>query len=239
MPAQPTGAPAPRDGRIPATSAAGCETRDFSLYVHIPFCSVRCGYCDFNTYATEDFGDGIGLGTYADDAIAEILFAARTLEASGVAKRPMHTVFFGGGTPTKLPARDLVRILHAAIDVFGLVEGAEVTTEANPDSVTREDLQTLKDGGFTRVSFGMQSVVPEVLQVLDRTHTPSNVPKVVAWAKEVGLQVSVDLIYGSPGETLHQWERSVRAAISYEPDHISAYSLIVEDGTKLAAQIRR
>ncbi|MBS6434618.1 MAG: radical SAM protein, partial [Rothia mucilaginosa] len=182
MPAQPTGDPAPRDGRIPATSAAGCETRDFSLYVHIPFCSVRCGYCDFNTYATEDFGDGIGLGTYADDAIAEILFAARTLEASGVAKRPMHTVFFGGGTPTKLPARDLVRILQAAIDVFGLVEGAEVTTEANPDSVTREDLQTLKDGGFTRVSFGMQSVVPEVLKVLDRTHTPSNVPKVVAWA---------------------------------------------------------
>lgn len=239
MPAQPTGDPAPRDGRIPATSAAGCENRDFSLYVHIPFCSVRCGYCDFNTYATEDFGDGIGLGTYADDAIAEILFAARTLEASGVAKRPMHTVFFGGGTPTKLPARDLVRILQAAIDVFGLVEGAEVTTEANPDSVTFEDLQTLKDGGFTRVSFGMQSVVPEVLQVLDRTHTPSNVPKVVAWAKEVGLQVSVDLIYGSPGETLHQWERSVRAAISYEPDHISAYSLIVEDGTKLAAQIRR
>ena len=94
MPAQPTGAPAPSDGRIPATSAAGCETRDFSLYVHIPFCSVRCGYCDFNTYATEDFGDGIGLGTYADDAIAEILFAARTLETSGVAKRPMHTVFF-------------------------------------------------------------------------------------------------------------------------------------------------
>ncbi|MBF1660711.1 MAG: coproporphyrinogen III oxidase, partial [Rothia mucilaginosa] len=119
MPAQPTGDPVPRDGRIPATSAAGCETRDFSLYVHIPFCSVRCGYCDFNTYATEDFGDGIGLGTYADDAIAEILFAARTLEASGVAKRPMHTVFFGGGTPTKLPARDLVRILQAAIDVFG------------------------------------------------------------------------------------------------------------------------
>lgn len=239
MPAQPTGAPAPRDGRIPATSAAGCETRDFSLYVHIPFCSVRCGYCDFNTYATEDFGNGIGLGTYADDAIAEILFAARTLETSGVAKRPMHTVFFGGGTPTKLPARDLVRILQAAIDVFGIVEGAEVTTEANPDSVTLEDLQTLKDGGFTRVSFGMQSVVPEVLQVLDRTHTPSNVPKVVAWAKEVGLQVSVDLIYGSPGESLQQWERSVRAVISYKPDHISAYSLIVEDGTKLAAQIRR
>ena len=238
-PAQPVGAPAPRDGRIPASCAHGCQNRDFSLYVHIPFCSVRCGYCDFNTYATEDFGDGIGLGTYADDAVAEIFFAARTLEASGVVKRPLHTVFFGGGTPTKLPAYDLVRILRTAIDIFGIEDGAEVTTEANPDSVTYEDLQTLKDGGFTRVSFGMQSVVPEVLKVLDRTHTPENVPKVVAWARDIGLQVSIDLIYGSPSETLEQWEQSVQAAISYQPDHISAYSLIVEDGTKLAAQIRR
>ena len=238
-PAQPVGAPAPRDGRIPASCAHGCQNRDFSLYVHIPFCSVRCGYCDFNTYATEDFGDGIGLGAYADDATAEIFFAARTLEASGVVKRPLHTVFFGGGTPTKLPAYDLVRILRTAIDIFGIEDGAEVTTEANPDSVTYEDLQTLKDGGFTRVSFGMQSVVPEVLKVLDRTHTPENVPKVVAWARDIGLQVSIDLIYGSPSETLEQWEQSVQAAISYQPDHISAYSLIVEDGTKLAAQIRR
>ena len=238
-PAQPAGAPAPRDGRIPASCAHGCQNRDFSLYVHIPFCSVRCGYCDFNTYATEDFGDGIGLGAYADDATAEIFFAARTLEASGVVKRPLHTVFFGGGTPTKLPAYDLVRILRTAIDIFGIEDGAEVTTEANPDSVTYEDLQTLKDGGFTRVSFGMQSVVPEVLKVLDRTHTPENVPKVVAWARDIGLQVSIDLIYGSPSETLEQWEQSVQAAISYQPDHISAYSLIVEDGTKLAAQIRR
>lgn len=238
-PVQPTGTPAPLDGCIPESSASGCEGRDFSLYVHIPFCSVRCGYCDFNTYATEDFGDGIGLGTYADDAIAEIFFAAHTLEASGVVKRPLHTVFFGGGTPTKLPAQDLVRILQAAADVFGITEGAEITTEANPDSVTYEDLQTLKNGGFTRVSFGMQSVVPEVLRTLDRTHTPANVPKAVAWARDIGLQVSVDLIYGSPGETLEQWEQSVRAAISYQPDHISAYSLIVEDGTKLAAQIRR
>ena len=238
-PAQPVGAPAPRDGRIPASCAHACQNRDFSLYVHIPFCSVRCGYCDFNTYATEDFGDGIGLGAYADDATAEIFFAARTLEASGVVKRPLHTVFFGGGTPTKLPAYDLVRILRTAIDIFGIEDDAEVTTEANPDSVTYEDLQTLKDGGFTRVSFGMQSVVPEVLKVLDRTHTPENVPKVVAWARDIGLQVSIDLIYGSPSETLEQWEQSVQAAISYQPDHISAYSLIVEDGTKLAAQIRR
>lgn len=239
MPAQPSGGSAPADGVLPLDSARGTAVRDFSLYVHIPFCSVRCGYCDFNTYAAEDFGDGIGLSTYADDAIAEILFAARTLEASGVARRKLHTVFFGGGTPTKLPAAELVRILEAAVDIFGMQPGAEVTTEANPDSVTLQDLQTLKDGGFTRVSFGMQSVVPQVLAVLDRTHTPANVPKVVDWARQVGLEVSVDLIYGSPTETLQQWERSVDAAITYNPDHISAYSLIVEEGTKLAAQIRR
>ena len=239
MPAQPLGAPAPLDGRIPVDSAVHGVERDFSLYVHVPFCSVRCGYCDFNTYATEDFGNGVGLGTYAEDAIAELRFARQVLRESGVADRPLYSVFFGGGTPTKLPATDLVKILREAVELFGVEEGAEVTTEANPDSVTREDLETLKAGGFTRVSFGMQSVVPEVLEVLDRTHTPANVPKVVAWAKEVGLQVSVDLIYGSPGESLSQWEQSVRAAVSYAPDHISAYSLIVEEGTKLAAQIRR
>ena len=239
MPAQPLGAPAPLDGRIPVDSAVHGVERDFSLYVHVPFCSVRCGYCDFNTYATEDFGNGVGLGTYAEDAIAELRFARQVLRESGVADRPLYSVFFGGGTPTKLPAADLVKILREAVELFGVEEGAEVTTEANPDSVTREDLETLKAGGFTRVSFGMQSVVPEVLEVLDRTHTPANVPKVVAWAKEVGLQVSVDLIYGSPGESLAQWEQSVRAAVSYAPDHISAYSLIVEEGTKLAAQIRR
>ncbi|MDY3049324.1 MAG: radical SAM family heme chaperone HemW [Rothia sp. (in: high G+C Gram-positive bacteria)] len=239
MPAQPLGAPAPLDGRIPADSAVLGLERDFSLYVHVPFCSVRCGYCDFNTYATEDFGSGVGLSTYANDAIAELRFARQVMRQSGLPERPLYSVFFGGGTPTKLPATDLVKILREAVELFGLEEGAEVTTEANPDSVTREDLFALKAGGFSRVSFGMQSVVPEVLKVLDRTHTPANVPKVVAWAKEAGLQVSLDLIYGSPGESLEQWEQSLRAAISYEPDHISAYSLIVEEGTKLAAQIGR
>lgn len=239
MPAQPLGAPAPLDGRIPAGSAVECKERDFSLYIHVPFCSVRCGYCDFNTYATDDFGNGVGLGSYAQDAVAELEFAQRVLRDSGVPDRPLYSIFFGGGTPTKLPAADLVTILQSATELFGLQKGAEVTTEANPDSVTRDDLFELRAGGFTRVSFGMQSVIPSVLEVLDRTHTPANVPKVVQWAKEAGLQVSVDLIYGTPGETLEQWRESAQAAVSYQPDHISAYSLIIEEGTKLAAQIRR
>ena len=161
------------------------------------------------------------------------------LKNSGLPARPLSTVFFGGGTPTLLPAGDLARILTAAIGAWGLAPGAEVTTEANPDSVTPESLQLLADAGFTRVSFGMQSAVPHVLKVLDRTHTPSRVPQAVRWAREAGLAVSLDLIYGTPGESLADWRYSLETALSYAPDHISAYALIVEDGTKLAAQIRR
>ncbi|WP_085529524.1 radical SAM family heme chaperone HemW [Kocuria massiliensis] len=238
-PAQPTGDPAPRDGRLPESVLKNASGRTFSLYVHVPYCSIRCGYCDFNTYATDDFGDGVGRLTYAQDALRELDIARSILEASGVAPRPMHSVFFGGGTPTRIPTEDLVAIFQRAQEVFGLEDGAEVTTEANPDSVELEDLQALKEAGFTRVSFGMQSAVPRILSILDRTHEPSNVPKVVEWAKQVGLEVSVDLISGAPGETLEEWRTSVEAAISYRPDHISAYSLIVEPGTKLASQIAR
>jgi putative oxygen-independent coproporphyrinogen III oxidase len=156
-----------------------------------------------------------------------------------VTVRPLHSVFFGGGTPTLLPAADLAGILAQARDTFGLADGAEVTVEANPDSVTPGSLRVLADAGVTRVSFGMQSAVPHVLAVLDRTHDPDNVPRAVAWAREAGLGVSVDLIYGAPGESLADWEHSVRTAVGYAPDHVSAYSLIIEDGTKLAARTRR
>jgi oxygen-independent coproporphyrinogen-3 oxidase len=200
---------------------------------------VRCGYCDFNTYTATELGGGASQDAYADTAVAEVDFAGRALKASGLPERRLSTVFFGGGTPTLLPAGDLARILAAAIETWGLEPGAEVTTEANPDSVTPESLQLLADAGFTRVSFGMQSAVPHVLKVLDRTHTPSRVPQVVQWAREAGLAVSLDLIYGTPGESLEDWRYSLETALSYGPDHISAYALIVEEGTKLAAQIRR
>jgi oxygen-independent coproporphyrinogen-3 oxidase len=148
-------------------------------------------------------------------------------------------VFFGGGTPTLLPVTDLTAMLHAVVVTWGLEPGAEVTTEANPDSVDREYLFALRDAGFTRVSFGMQSAVPHVLATLERTHDPSRIPLVVEWAREAGLQVSLDLIYGTPGESLEDWDASLDQALAQHPDHISAYALIVEDGTKLAAQIRR
>ncbi|HEY8295172.1 MAG TPA: radical SAM family heme chaperone HemW [Micrococcaceae bacterium] len=237
--ALPLGDPAPADGVLPAQAADGARDRRFGLYTHIPFCAVRCGYCDFNTYTATELGGGASQDAYAATARSELDFAARALAASGVPARPLSTVFFGGGTPTLLPAGDLTAILAAAVGHWGLVPGAEVTTEANPDSVTAASLRELAAGGFTRVSFGMQSAVPHVLKVLDRTHDPARVPQAVQWARDAGLKVSVDLIYGTPGESMADWETSLEAALSYAPDHVSAYALIVEDGTRLAARIRR
>lgn len=235
----PDGDPAPDNGLLPGHVQQGATERNFGLYIHIPFCAVRCGYCDFNTYTATELGPGASQDDYAGTAMAELDFAARVLDQSGLPQRPLQTVFFGGGTPTLLPTDDLAALLERADSLWPLARDAEVTTEANPDSVTEASLQRLADAGFTRVSFGMQSAVPHVLKVLDRTHTPERVPEAVRWARNAGLEVSLDLIYGTPGETMDDWEESLSAALSCEPDHVSAYSLIIEDGTKLAAQMRR
>jgi oxygen-independent coproporphyrinogen-3 oxidase len=198
---------------------------------------VRCGYCDFNTYTADELGEGATRASYADTAIAEIALAARSF---GDAVPRVDTVFVGGGTPTQLPSGDLVRMLDAARERFGLSAGAEVTTEANPDSVTPASLAELRAGGFTRISFGMQSAVPHVLATLDRTHDPARVPDAVRWARAAGFeQLSVDLIYGAPGESMDDWRRSVEAALALEPDHVSAYALIVEPGTAFARKVAR
>jgi oxygen-independent coproporphyrinogen-3 oxidase len=231
----PDGEPVPADGSLPAAALQTLGHRQFGVYVHVPFCRVRCGYCDFNTYTATELGGGASQDSYADTAIREIELEADVLPGAPA----VETVFFGGGTPTLLPAADLVRVLDAIRRRFGLTDDVEVTTEANPDSVTPESLAELRAGGFTRISFGMQSAVPSVLAVLDRTHDPERVPQVVAWAREAGFdQLSLDLIYGTPGETLADWRRSVVGALACEPDHVSAYSLIVEDGTALARQVR-
>src|SRR6476661_5415110 len=233
----PEGDPAPADGALPARALATLAERPFGVYLHVPFCSVRCGYCDFNTYTLTELGaDGASVATYADAALAELDLAAKVL---GGRAPQVQTVFVGGGTPTMLAAADLVRVLHGIRERFGLAPGAEVTTEANPDSVTPEALATLAEGGFTRVSLGMQSAVPHVLRTLERTHDPANVARAVDAARSAGLQVSLDLIYGTPGESLEDWRTSLRTATDLEPDHVSAYALVVEEGTKLAAQVRR
>ncbi|MDQ0612609.1 putative oxygen-independent coproporphyrinogen III oxidase [Microbacterium sp. W4I4] len=232
----PLGDPAPADGLLPSNLDIDA-TVPFSAYLHVPFCRVRCGYCDFNTYTATELR-GARQDQYADTLIREIELARGVLDAAG-ALRPMDTVFFGGGTPTLLPAGDLARMLHAASDAFGIRDGAEVTVEANPDTVTPEVVETLLQAGVNRLSIGMQSAVPHVLAALDRTHRPENVDTAVAAARAAGLDVSVDLIYGAPGESLADWEQSLDIALALEPDHISAYALIIEDGTKLARQIRR
>ncbi len=224
---------------MPPSAAIGAGERAFGVYLHVPFCAVRCGYCDFNTYTATELGGGASQAAYAGTAVRELDLAAAVLDRAGLPRRPASTVFIGGGTPTLLPSADLRLLLDGVRGNVGLGAGAEVTVEANPDSVTPASLAELAAGGVTRVSFGMQSDVGHVLAVLDRTHDPRRIPDVVAWARAAGLAVSLDLIYGTPGESLDDWRRSVDAALACGPDHLSAYALIVEDGTKLAARVRR
>jgi putative oxygen-independent coproporphyrinogen III oxidase len=232
----PDGDPAPTDGTLPASALDLLGKRPFGVYLHVPFCAVRCGYCDFNTYTSSELGGGADQAAFAGTALGELELAAKVL---GDAAPVASTVFVGGGTPTVLDAGDLGRMLQGVRDTFGLAPDAEVTTEANPDSVTPRSLDALREAGFTRVSFGMQSAVPHVLATLDRTHDPRRVPDVVRWARAAGLDVSLDLIYGTPGESLADWRTSLEAALECRPDHVSAYALVVESGTRMAAQVRR
>ena len=237
MASLPDGDPAPPDGLLPASARDNAEA-DFGIYVHIPFCRVRCGYCDFNTYTATDM-PGVAQAEYGSIAENEIAFAQHVLDASGVPARPVSTLFFGGGTPTLLPPGHLASLIRRISETWGIAPGAEITVEANPDTVDEDSLRELRDAGVTRVSFGVQSFVPRVLSLLDRTHNPEAVPQVVDAARRVGLSVSIDLIYGSPGETEDEWARTLRDAIALQPDHISAYSLIVEPGTALARRVER
>jgi len=239
--ALPEGEPVPMDGSLPVSAG----DRPFGWYVHVPYCATRCGYCDFNTYALgsattgaepEVTGDG-GPQSWAAAARAEVDLARSVL---GERTPSASTVFFGGGTPTLLPVADLADVLDAIGQSFGFTEDVEITIEANPESVTPESLRDLRRAGFNRLSLGMQSANRDVLTVLDRHHTPGRVAEVVGWARDAGFaQLSLDLIYGTPGETLSQWQDTVRTAVSLAPDHLSAYSLIVEPGTRLAARVAR
>jgi len=210
-----------------------------AFYVHIPYCVRRCGYCDFNTYTpgelsiTNDFS--LTSRSYIDLLLREIEYAHEISPATVV-----PTIFFGGGTPTLMESKDLGRVIASIGSHFELAKDAEITTEANPDTVTREKLSDLRAAGFNRISFGMQSAVPHVLAALDRTHNPENVVKATTWAREVGFEeVSVDLIYGTAGESMADWETTLDTALSLPITHISAYALIVESGTKLGAQVKR
>ncbi len=234
----PEGEPAPADGVLPPSSRDAWGGAPFGVYVHVPFCTTRCGYCDFNTYTAVELGEQAGdRDGFAHHLISELGLARRVLGRRDV---PVATVFFGGGTPTLLTSGTLGRVVRAIDGEFGLAPDAEVTVEANPDSVTPGSLAQLRGSGFTRISFGMQSASPHVLAVLDRTHTPGRALSAVEWARHAGFDhVSLDLIYGTPGETLADWQRTVEVALGSGVDHISAYALIVEPGTRLARRVRR
>lgn len=234
----PQGELPPDDGSLPSQVLEGSLDRDFGLYLHVPFCTVRCGYCDFNTYTQSDM-PGIALGDYHRLATSEIAWAGEVLDRAGLQARPVNTVFFGGGTPSLLDPDVIIEILDAVRTQWGLAPDAEVTMEANPDSISRDRLGDLVKGGVTRFSVGMQSARPEVLKILDRTHDPAKVPEVVAAIRDASAQVSVDVIYGSPGETIDMWEETLDQVVALGVDHVSAYSLIVEPGTALARKISR
>jgi putative oxygen-independent coproporphyrinogen III oxidase len=234
----PVGEPPPDDGSLPVQVAEGAHDRAFGLYIHVPFCTLRCGYCDFNTYTQADM-PGVSIGEYHRLAISEMAWAGGILDRAGLPARPVSTVFFGGGTPSLLDADVIIETLESVRSLWGLADGAEVTMEANPDSLNLDRLSDLVAGGVTRVSVGMQSATPGVLAVLDRTHDPAKVPDVVAAIKDASAQVSVDVIYGSPGETVEMWQETLDQVVSLGVDHVSAYSLIVEPSTALARKISR
>lgn len=209
----------------------------FEVYIHVPFCMRRCGYCDFNTYTAIDMGAGASRGNYANMVIREMAIVRDWQERHGIVEPPADTVFFGGGTPTILKAADLVAMLDAVRETWGIADNAEITTEANPDTVNADYVRELADGGFNRISFGMQSAVPHVLKTLDRTHTPENVEAGISAANAAGMRSSVDLIYGAPGESLDDWRTSVNTALDLGVNHISAYALTVAPNTTMGRRI--
>ncbi len=234
----PDGEPVPTDGSLPSSALGAVGRRGFGVYVHVPFCASRCGYCDFNTYTATELGGGASRDSYADTVLAELALAARVLRDAP--PRRVDTVFVGGGTPTLLDPGDLGRILEGIDRTWGLSADAEVTTEANPESVTPQSLQALRKAGYTRISLGMQSAAANVLAVLDRRHTAGRAPQAATEAREAGFDhVNLDLIYGTPGESADDFAASLDAVIGAGVDHVSAYALIVEDGTRMASRMRR
>ncbi|WP_406635558.1 radical SAM family heme chaperone HemW [Amycolatopsis sp. WGS_07] len=221
---------------LPETALAGLGTRPFGVYVHVPFCATRCGYCDFNTYTAGELGSAASPRSWLDALRRELELGAEILGSAP----PAETVFVGGGTPSMLGADGLAEVLDGVRSVFGLAPGAEVTTESNPESTSPEFFAGIRDAGYTRVSLGMQSAARHVLKVLDRVHTPGRPVDAAREARAAGFEhVNLDLIYGTPGERVEDLRASLDAVLSAGVDHVSAYALIVEDGTALARRVRR
>jgi len=234
MAALPEGDPAPSDGKLP--NIGNLKNKPFSLYVHVPYCSKRCGYCDFNTYTPSELDRDDQIESWLQSAIKETIFARKILDES----LTVDTIFFGGGTPSLLEASVIKEFINNVSKHFELKKDLEITLEANPDTITQSKAEDWLKAGINRISLGMQSSATNVLQVLDRTHNPANVLSSVEILKKAGFtNFSLDLIYGTPGESLEDWSNSLKDAIAINPPHISAYSLVIEPGTKMGSQLSR
>jgi oxygen-independent coproporphyrinogen-3 oxidase len=234
MAALPEGDPAPSDGRLP--NVGNLKNKPFSLYVHVPYCSKRCGYCDFNTYTPSELERDDQIESWLQSAIKETIFARKILGE----ELTVDTIFFGGGTPSLLDASVVKEFLNNVSKHFTLKKDLEITLEANPDTITQSKAEDWRKAGINRISLGMQSSAKNVLQVLDRTHNPANVLTSVEILKKAGFDnFSLDLIYGTPGESLEDWSNTLKDAIAINPPHISAYSLVIAPGTKLGSQLSR
>ena len=234
MAALPEGDPAPSDGRLP--NIGNLKNKPFSLYVHVPYCSKRCGYCDFNTYTPSELDRDDQIDSWLQSAIKETVFARKILGE----ELTVDTIFFGGGTPSLLDASVVKEFLNNVSKHFTLKKDLEITLEANPDTITQSKAEDWRNAGINRISLGMQSSAKNVLQVLDRTHNPANVLTSVEILKKAGFDnFSLDLIYGTPGESLEDWSNTLKNAIAINPPHISAYSLVIEPGTKMGSQLSR
>ena len=213
---------------------------NLAFYIHIPYCVKRCGYCDFNTYTPAELKISTGLEQISNSYIDLLLQEIDSVRGQIVGEITVPSIFFGGGTPSLMQPNDIGRVISKIKNEFDLPVNSEITLECNPDTVTKDSLENFKKVGINRVSFGMQSAVPHVLATLDRTHKPENLAQATTWANEVGIsEISVDLIYGTPGESITDWQTSIDSALALPITHISAYALIIEEGTKLAAQIKR
>jgi oxygen-independent coproporphyrinogen-3 oxidase len=234
MAALPEGDPAPSDGKLP--NVGNLKNKPFSLYVHVPYCSKRCGYCDFNTYTPSELDRDDQIESWLQSAIKETIFARKILGE----KLTVDTIFFGGGTPSLLEANVISEFINNVSNHFALKKDLEITLEANPDTITQSKAEDWRKAGINRISLGMQSSAANVLQTLDRTHNPVNVLNSVEILKKAGFDnFSLDLIYGTPGESLEDWSNTLKDALAINPPHISAYSLVIEPGTKMGSQLSR
>ncbi|MGH3831134.1 MAG: radical SAM family heme chaperone HemW [Pseudonocardiaceae bacterium] len=235
------GDPAPLSGALPAAALASVDQAPFGVYVHVPFCATRCGYCDFNTYTPGELGSSASPASWLDAVRRELDLAAQVLGKPALGGTvAVDTVFVGGGTPSLLGASGLAAVLDAIRASLGLAPNAEVSTEANPESTSPEFFAGIAAAGYTRVSLGMQSAAPHVLAVLDRVHTPGRPVAAAEQARAAGIErVSLDLIYGTPGETSSDLAASLDAVLAAGVDHVSAYALVVEAGTALARRVAR